>query len=230
MTIGNSVTSIEGSAFLNCSGLKEVYFNATNCTSMGSSDNLVFANCTAPTILNIGDNVTNIPDYAFYGCSGLTSVTIGNSVTSIGAFAFEGCSALTSVTIPNSVTSIGYYAFHGCSGLTSVSIGKFVTDIGDGAFSGCPELLDVYCNGLDFPRAYGAFNDTNIDCVTLHVPELSISWYKGNAPWSGFKEIVPLSPYTLTYYVDGEIYKTYLHGEGIAIPVEPAPEKKGYTF
>ena len=155
VTIPDSVTSICGSAFYNCSGL------------------------TSETIPN---SVTSIGGRAFYGCSGLTSVTIPNSVTSIGRSAFRACSGLTSVTIPDSVTSIGLYAFSGCkptsvtvpgwecnidfsnvtnlvisegttnivgsafyncSGLTSVTIPDSVTSIGDYVFEECSGLTSV---------------------------------------------------------------------------------------
>ena len=36
--------------------------------------------------------------------------------------------------------------------------------------------------------------------------------------------------YTLTYMVDGEIYKTYTINYGIKVTPEPAPTKEGYTF
>ena len=110
---------------------------------MGNSFYPVFKNCTNLTNITIGDNVKNIPDYAFYECSGLTSVTIGNSVTSIGYYAFYGCSRLTSVTIPDGVTSIEGYAFYGCRSLTSVTIPNSVTSIGSYAFSDCTGLTSV---------------------------------------------------------------------------------------
>ena len=91
ITIGNSVTSIGEGAFSNCIGLTEVNYNATNCTTMGSSNNPVFYGCSSISTVNIGDNVQNIPSCAFYNCSGLTSITIPNSVTSIGQSAFSGC-------------------------------------------------------------------------------------------------------------------------------------------
>ena len=83
-TIPNSVTSIGGYAFEDCSSL---------------------------TSVTIPNSVTSIGYGAFSGCSSLTSVTIPNSVTSIGEWAFSGCSSLTSVTIPNSMTRIGNAAF-----------------------------------------------------------------------------------------------------------------------
>ena len=61
--IPNSVTSIEISAFQECSGL---------------------------TSVTIGNSVTSIGRSAFAGCSGLTSITIPNSVTSIGFSVFHG--------------------------------------------------------------------------------------------------------------------------------------------
>ena len=54
--------------------------------------------------------------------STLTTVIIGNNVTNIGEFAFSGCSGLTSIVIPNSVTSIGNYAFNGCTSLKELRI------------------------------------------------------------------------------------------------------------
>ena len=143
ITIPDSVTSIGGSTFEGCTGLTAVNWNATACTSAGSSDYPIFKGCSNLATVNIGDNVTTIPSYAFYGCKGLTSVTIGNSVTSIGDDAFEGCTGLTSIIIPNSVTSIGFYAFYGCTGLTSVNIPDSVTSIGDEAFRGCTGLTSI---------------------------------------------------------------------------------------
>lgn len=74
VTIGSSVTNIGDYAFYNCSGLTSVFFNASNCTYMGSDTHPVFGNCNNLAILNIGDNVTRIPPYGFYGCSNLSEI------------------------------------------------------------------------------------------------------------------------------------------------------------
>ena len=67
ITIPNSVTSIDSSAFYCCSSL---------------------------TSVTIPDGVTSIDDYVFYFCECLMSVTIPTSVKSIGDSAFENCTSL----------------------------------------------------------------------------------------------------------------------------------------
>ncbi|MBQ6275699.1 MAG: leucine-rich repeat domain-containing protein, partial [Bacteroidales bacterium] len=177
VTIGNSVTSIGNYAFGNCSGLTIVNFNATNCTTMGSSISLVFNNCTSLSTLNIGENVTNIPADAFEGCSGLTSVTIPNSVTSIGGFAFNSCSGLTSVTIGTSVTSIGGSAFNSCSSLASVTIPNSVTSIGSSAFSGCSGLASVSIGNSVTSIGQSAFKDcSGLTSITIPSSVTSIGY------------------------------------------------------
>ena len=186
VTIGNSVTSIGISAFLECSRLTSV----TIPNSVTSIGNDAFCYCKGLTDVTIGNSVTSIGINAFYECTSMTSITIPNSVTSIGAQAFYGCSGLTSVTIPNSVTSIGGYAFASCSGLTSVvvetgnivydsrencnaiietatntlitgcqntTIPNSVTSIGSGAFRYCSGLTSVTIPNSVTSIGYGAF-------------------------------------------------------------------------
>ena len=104
---------------------------------------LWYENRESVRMVNIGEGVTYIGDFAFYGCSSLTRITIPDSVTSIGSGAFESCSSLPSVTIPDSVTSIGSSVFSGCTSLTSVTIPDSVTSIGGSAFYGCSSLTSI---------------------------------------------------------------------------------------
>ena len=167
-----SVTSIEGGAFSDSSGLT----NITIPDSVTSIGRCAFFGCSGLTSITIPNSVTSIGYRAFSDCSGLTSIIVepGNSmyhsegnclietasktliagcknsvipndgsVTSIGDYTFSGCSGLTSITIPDSVTSIGRSAFSGCSGLTSITIPNRVRSIGDWAFSGCRSLTSI---------------------------------------------------------------------------------------
>ena len=116
VTIPNSLITIGSNAFGNCRHLRVVNYNATNCLYMASD---VWTNCNLFTILNIGDNVTNILSQAFFNCSGLTSVVIPNSVTEIGWAAFRYCNGIRTVTIGSSVVEIDNYAFD-CSNLDTI--------------------------------------------------------------------------------------------------------------
>jgi hypothetical protein len=80
LIIPASVTSIQGSAFYNCSKL---------------------------TGITIPNGVASIESSTFRYCSGLTSVTIPANVTSIDNLAFSDCDKLTSVTFGGASTTIG---------------------------------------------------------------------------------------------------------------------------
>ena len=259
IVIPNSVTSIGEYIFCGCSDLTDVsvdkgntvYDSRENCNAIiNSATNTLIAGCKNTVIPN---SVTSISTYAFYGCSSLISIEIPNSVMSIGEYAFQNCTSLISVTIPNSVTSIGIFAFASCSSLASieipnsitcierslfrgctslalVTIPKSVTEIRSYAFAGCTGLTDVYCYAEDVPaKHYYAFDSSPISSATLHVPAVYVERYVN--PWK-FGSIVPITApkHTLTYMVDGEVYKTYSVEENEEIIPEPEPEREGFTF
>ena len=252
LVIPNTATSIADYAFWNCIGLTSVA-TGDGITSIGES---AFADCTSLTSATIGSGVTSIGDGAFYSCSSLTSIDIPNNVTSLGSSAFSRCSSLDSITIGNGVTSIGdeaFYrctalssviigngiisigdeAFNYCTALTSVTIGSGVTSIGERAFYYCGELTDVYCYAENVPSTYSdTFISGYLKNATLHVPSGSIDAYKSSYPWSSFGSIVKIAKpeHTLTYMVDGEVYKSYSIEEGETITPEPSPTKEGYSF
>ncbi len=152
ITIPDSVTEIQVSAFGNCRSLNAFYgkfASKDNCclvvdgmlnsfaigcglaryiipngvTFVGEE---AFANCISLKSVVIPDSVSSIGKNAFYGCDSLTSLRIGNRVTLIGAGAFRKCRNLKSVIIPDSVTEIGCMTFQGCSSLTAL-YGKFAS-------------------------------------------------------------------------------------------------------
>lgn len=252
LVIPNTATSIADYAFWNCIGLTSVA-TGDGITSIGKS---AFADCTSLTSATIGSGVTSIGDGAFYSCSSLTSIDIPNNVTSLGSSAFSRCSSLDSITIGNGVTLIGDYAFYWCTALSSVIIGNGVTSIGKEAFYECDaltsvtigsgvtsigerafyyyrDLKDVYCSAENVPSTYSdTFISGYLKNATLHVPSASIDTYKSSYPWKYFGSIVKITmpEHTLTYMVDGEVYKTYNIEEGETITPEPSPTREGYSF
>ena len=183
LTIPGAVTSIGNEAFRYCSSLNAVNFNATDCTTMGSQYFYVFSGCTAFTTLNIGNNVTRIPDYAFSGCSSITgTLTIPDAVTSIGSQAFMDCS-ITKLTIGNNVKTIGSWAFSGCSSITgTLTIPDAVNSIGIGAFNDCSSITGT----LTIPNAITTIEvRTFEDCGSI--TGLTIGNAVTTIGWGAFK-------------------------------------------
>ena len=127
--------------------------NGLLVTSIGGS---AFLDCTSLTSVTIPGSVANIWGEAFWACTGLTSVTISNGVTSIGPEAFRGCTGLTSVTIPNGVTSIGEEAFYDCTGLTSVYFEGNAPTADSSVFAGDNNLTVYYLPGTTGWDAFSA--------------------------------------------------------------------------
>ena len=137
-----------------------------------------------------------------------------------------------SLIIPNSVKTIGIDAFVGCINLTSLEIGSGLQSIGSGAFLHNEQMTDIYCHTSDVPSgflgAFGHFSNT-----TLHVNDYAIEAFKSLNYKENFKEIVvfeKITDFLVTYYVDGEKYKTIPYKYDDEIIPEPEPTKKGMTF
>ena len=107
ITIPDSVTSIDETAFQYCNRLANIYITD------------LYAWCNISGLRNLMEE--GLSDKKLYLNNELiTDLVIPESITSISEDVFRGCSELTSITIPNSVTSIGWDAFYGCSDLKTV--------------------------------------------------------------------------------------------------------------
>ena len=162
-TIPDSVTSIGGFVFYNCTDLTSVTIGE-NVTSIGKS---AFWKCESLKEILIPNSVTSIEDEAFYGCKNLKEIFIPDSVKTIGKLAFHtceslekiklpkglktisgymltGCKSLTEIVIPEKVKKIDACAFSACYSIKNITIPNGVTSLGSSAFSGCPlEELDI---------------------------------------------------------------------------------------
>ena len=228
VTIPESVTSIGKLAFFYCTNLTTFNFNATNCTSMGtSSSDYVFYNCPVLTTLNIGENVTRIPDYAFYDCEHITGpLVIPDSVTYIGEQAFAWCSGFTEITIGKSVDDVGAWAFSGCSSMTTFNYNaENCTSFSPGnywAFNACSSFttLNIGENVKSIPpRAFQLCNFTEVtipDSVTyigeeafMNCRQLATVNYNAiNCTVEGLSPTRPLFGSALTSLTIGEKVKT----------------------
>ena len=158
LTIPEKVKSIGSSLLKDCKGLKNLYYNATNCDDFGNS-NSVFSNTGSDVggfNITVGASVTRIPTNFCYGTNARVNSVIfasGSKLNAIGDYAFDGCKYLSSISIPN-VLTIGTCAFRNCTSLMSVSLPATLTSIGATAFSGCTILQSIDFEGTE--KQWGA--------------------------------------------------------------------------
>nr|WP_302784546.1 leucine-rich repeat protein [Alistipes shahii] len=140
IVIPANITTIETSAFKDCSSLATVTFEkGSQLKTIGGgyySSNYygAFSDCTALTAIEIPASVETIGAAAFKGCSSLISVIfekesklkiIGGEVyRDRDGGAFSDCIALQSIEIPASVEKIGSAAFKNCKNLTTIFFEK----------------------------------------------------------------------------------------------------------
>jgi len=154
ITIPSGITSINSTAFANCSGLLTINVdtNNQNFRSEGNclirrNNNELIVGCQTSVIPT---SVTSIGSNSFYGQTNLTSLTIPISITSI-ANVFSDCSGLTSINVNANnpvyrsegnclIQTSDKTLIMGCQ--TSV-IPSSITSIGANAFSGCSNLTSI---------------------------------------------------------------------------------------
>ncbi len=127
-------------AFIGCTTLTTVYFDAANCR--GKSDGGFFVGCTSLTAI-IGKNVTVIPDHLFYQADVRSIQFIAPVCEKIGDFAFAGNENLFQLTLPSSVHTLGFGAFRDCVGLVTLFTPECDLIIGRSAFRNCVTLSSI---------------------------------------------------------------------------------------
>ena len=177
VTIGNSVTNIDYSAFDNCYRLIEIYNKSSlNITPEGPFGTFVYNAKNIYTEEGGSKLSTNENGYVIYtdgdekilvAYTGTeTELMLPAYITQIYQYTFYDCNNLTSVTIPDGVTDIGYAAFSDCAGLTNVTITDSVTNIGWGAFFDCCGLTSITIpsrvTSIDSQVFYGCSSLTSI--------------------------------------------------------------------
>lgn len=210
-----SVVSIGDSAFIGCTALKSVRFEAP----IKSIRSHAFAYCTALKSVQFEAPIESIGDGAFLECPELDEVELPASIISIGTAAFLGCAKWETVKLGNSVVSIGENAFALCTNLKSVTIPSSVQTIGENAF-------------------HFGLGGENKQLVELHYTGTQEQWDK-LAKENDFKNKNPLlykpenfdCAHTVSFYCGGKAEgtsKVVQHGEKVTPPDDPKAD--GYRF
>ena len=185
VTIGNTVTRINDSAFSGCTWIRSI---------------------------DIGNSVTSIGSYAFSGCEyHLTGIKIPNSVTTIGDYAFKECNSLNSLTFEDGTENlvVNLNAFEDCT-IEQLYLGRNLTcqESSSPPLSNLTTLADVTIGSLvadvtaidwtknenlksfhllsPTPPTSNSFSSNQYENVTVLVPTGSLSAYQADAIWKNF--------------------------------------------
>ncbi len=253
-----NVESIGEGAFLDCSSIEsfEIPEGVESLSSGIFEGCSSLESLTIPTTLKVMDNINlkslHIKDLAawcnisvfgignayhlYLNGKEVTELEIPQETTVVGDYVFSGCEGITSVELHKDVESIGEGCFMNCKNLETITIKGSGPKIEDFAFYRCSKLMDIYCDTEKCPAHNNydpdVFDENTYENATLHVKDYAVESFKADQEWSKFKKIdvEKVTDFKLSYYVDGEIFKTEQHKYEDEINPEPNPIKKGMTF
>ena len=140
VSIPSGITSITNSCFSDCNYLKSVNFIGNNVTNIGE---YAFSHCIALSGISLPSTVNTIGGRAFRENSSLKSIVMPNGVTRSEIGLFYGCTNLSACTLSTGLTNISDYLFFNCFSLEDVEIPSGVTSIGNYAFNGCSGVTSI---------------------------------------------------------------------------------------
>ncbi len=174
VTIPQYVTIIGSAAFDGCKNVTVCNFNAASCGNLTSTYSLKGLGNSSDLTLNIGAEVTKIPEYLFYGSYALKEIHMGPKVESIGKSAFSGCVNNTTLdlSIATKLMTIDNYAFNENKKLMDVDLDAIpVTYIGESAFAKCYEIKTLYFHSSINTLGSNAFeNCSKVNSVYYDIP------------------------------------------------------------
>lgn len=244
ITIPKSVITIGKGAFSGCSGLITI---TINCEIV----EYWFNYTKSLKSIILGDDLKIIGKGAFSGCSGLTSVTIGNGVKQIYGSAFANCPELTdmycyaeSVPTTNSDAFDGSYIEHATLHVPASAVNAYKNTAPWSKFKKIVGIGKQYytLTYIVDSTKYKEYSVGEGDNITAE-PAPTKDGYTFSG-WSSIPATMPANDvtvtgtftknaattYTLTYMVDGVVYKTFSYEAGATVARVEAPTKEGYTF
>jgi len=238
-----NLTEIGYSVFKDCSSLTDISI-PQNVTAINL---YAFYGCKQLKSIVLPDNVKTIREQAFYDCQNLSLISMPNSVTKIEKQAFANCSELTDVycyveKVPTTEADVfqNSYIEYATLHVPEASIDAYKAKEPWSGFSKIVSAKPFYT--LTYILDGETYKTFEIEEGTTIVAEEELE--KEGYTFSGWSETPKVMPghdvtvtgsftinsYTLTYMVDGEVYKSYTVEYGATVEEEVAPEKEGYIF
>lgn len=149
LAANRTLRSVGAHAFADCADLAEATFGSSPAFGEGA-----FMCCRSLRTIDMGGDVTIVPDYAF-ASSGIADDTgmLPPSTTAVGDYAYSGSRA-ESVALPSTLTSLGNGAMENMTELTLID-GSMLTDV--------PALGNDVWQGVDQPHVELSVNPDMTD-------------------------------------------------------------------
>ena len=208
MGFGSQIQSVNEAEFKDNKNLKEVWI----APQINHIVNKAFSGCTSLEKVHFQGEIAVINDEAFEGCSALKNLNV--DVYTIGVNAFKDCTSLETARFGEHFWWIRVGAFYNCKKLRSVLMGITAKKLDDGAFDGCTGIEEFSVPNDFKNRLFGLIpsadkwkkvyllsteyyampkNCTPNKNCTLYVPDAFLAQFQGDASWSQFGSIEPLS-------------------------------------
>lgn len=179
LILNKDLKQLDDYPFARMPNVKEVDYNCENDVTVPSNINYTAfkycgKNTTNGVTLNIGENVSVLPDNIFYYFEALKEVNfLGDKITKMGENAFSNCTSLTNIVLPKNIERIENYTFYYCKGLTSITLPLNLLSIEESAFNNCTSLTSI-----EIPASVTSIGSTAFTNCT----SLTKVVYKGQAP------------------------------------------------
>ena len=142
ITLPDNIKTIEGSAFRNCSELKEVDLNKVETIG-----NYAFEDDTAIESIVLPETLKNVGSNVFNGCTALTDITVSADIESDANHMFSGAPA-KNITFGSACTKVPGGMFY-YTGVEKITLPDNIKTIEDSAFRNCSELKEVDLNKVE---------------------------------------------------------------------------------
>ncbi|MBQ8336594.1 MAG: leucine-rich repeat protein [Bacteroidaceae bacterium] len=242
--IPESVKFIDGEAFLGTS-IENVYITDLSAWCKMDYDSYVrmgdvYLNGEKIVHLVIPDDVKVFNNNCFKGNTSITSVKIGDNLESVGQFCFDGCNNIAEIYIESKDYLELYNAFeYNVKQNATVYLPKGQKDDYEYIFN--PNNIVEVAHTLKYVIDGNLYK---IESLGFGETISSINPIKEGHTFCGWEEHPATMPnndltvngsfkvnqYTVTYLINGDIYKTETYDFGAAVlPIENL-QRKGYTF
>ena len=203
VTIPSTVTTIERSAFENCSALtscnlpnsvekiEDYAFREIRLTTPLYNDKFfVFQPQNTEGEVTIPDGIVHITSTALADCEKVTKINFPTSLKSVGVDAFWNIDSIRSIELPEGVDSLGTYIFDYCERLETITLPSTLRYLDGSTFYHCDSLKTIICYAetpvIDGYNNLYESDVTEQSSVTLYVPDGSVAAYQAAEGWSGF--------------------------------------------